>query len=423
MYVENEILINNPYSHYSCGYHDLSPFSPDAKYLVFCSINTRDFKTSVVFSKNNTYVDINLFEIDTKRITFLYKTKCYTTEQGVRINWIDNKRITINDLDKNKIPQFIIYNVESMKIERVVSNYFCHQIAGLKKELCVSFDYSQIHNDWPSYGFHHNHSKLQTENSLNIFNWQTNTLLHRFNLIDLESYKKYNCGFIVHPSISNDGKKIIFMHRIPIEDIIYSWLYYVDLNSLKLHLITEEKVTHFTWINNDQFLIYQRLFPKFIKEKRIKNYQHKNIKRSFYISKPVIANLKNRGFLKLKNFLKKFIAKISSGFVIYNTKNKRIKGKLISLNLLGIDGHPFFNRKKNKIYLDTYPNRNKFVEIYSIDLKKPLFAKKEKVLKGDWETKIGKLDAHLRVSEKGNFICIDEIFKQIRSIKIFKIDN
>ena len=423
MNFENEITIKNPNLHYSCGYHDLSPFSPDEKYLVFCSINTKYFHDEIIFSKNNVFVEIKLFEIDTKKITFLYKTKCYCSEQGVRINWLDNKRITINSLDEDKFPQFIILNVENKVIEKIIKNYFCHQIAGLQKEICMSIDYSQIHNDWPSYGFYHKYTELQTRNTLNIFDWKKNDLLHRFNLKDLESYKKYNYGFIGHPSISENGSGILFMHRIPIEDIVYSWLYYVDLNSLKIRLITEEKVTHYTWIKNNKFLIYQRLLPKFIKSKRIKKYNLEN----YGASKSKI--LKSKLYTKfkllnsLKQLLKNILGKISSGFVIYEFENEKMHKRLITLNLLGIDCHPSYSEIKKKIYLDSYPNKYKNVEIYSINLKRPFFAKKEKVLNGEWKTNVGKLDAHIRISEKGNYFCIDYVFKKIRSIKVFKLNN
>ncbi len=419
MKFDKEFIINNNKYHYSCGYHDLNPFSPDERYLVFCSINSTDFQREIIFSKDSVLVDINLFEIETKKITFLYKTKCYTSEQGVRINWIDNKRITINNLDEKKLPQFIVFNIENKNVEKVIKNYFCHQIAGLQKEICISIDYSQIHIDWPSYGFYHKHSKLQTKGSLNIFNWKENTLIHRFNLKDLESFKRYNKGFIGHPSISENGKRILFMHRIRVENIIYSWLYYVDLDSLKIKLITEEKVTHLTWINNDKFLIYQRLLPKFITSKRIQN---NNIK-LFNIAKPTVSKLNIKKQSILINILKRLFSKFSSGFVLYEIDNQNIRKNLISLNLLGTDCHPFFSSTKGKIYLDSYPNKKKDVEIYSIDLKKPLFAKKEKILKGVWETNIGKLDAHVRVSANGNYFCIDDIFNKMRSIKIFKFNN
>ncbi len=421
MKIKKEILIKNSNYHYSCGYHDLSPFSPNEKYLIFCSIKTENYKQSIVFSRNSVFVNIILFEINTKKKTFLYKTKCYTTEQGVRINWIDNKRITINSLDENNNPEFVIFNIETLKVEKIIKNYFCHQIAGLDKEYCISFDYSSIQKMWPSYGFYHKLTEFQPQNSLNIFNWKEDKLLHRFNLFDLKSYKKYKNGFIVHPSISENGKKIIFMHRIPINEILYSWLYYVDLESLKIKLITEEKVSHFAWISNDSFLVYQRLLPKFIKSRRIRKYN-----KNFTINK--ISSLKTKSSKHYKKIrfvdsFKRLLAKLSSGFVLNNVTNSKVKKKLISLNLLGIDCHPFYDSVRNKIYLDSYPNKNNHVEIYSIDLNNPTIANKEKSLKGDWKTNIGKVDAHLRVSTMGNYICSDHIFKKRRSIKIFKLND
>ena len=421
MYFEKEIIIKNSNSHYSCGYHDICPFSPNEKYLVFCSIDSKYLKKNKLFTKNNIFVDINLYELATKKITFLYKTKCYTYEQGVRINWIDNKRITINNLNQNNIPQFVIFNLQIMKIEKTIENYFCHQIAGLDKEKCVSFDYSEIQKQWPSYGFHHGHTKYQPKNSLNIFNWKTNTLLHRFKLEDLESYKNFKDGFIVHPSISENGKKIIFMHRILINDILYSWLYHADLDNLNITLITEEKVSHFTWIGNENFLIFQRLLPKYLKSKRLKNF--KSNSKSHKIFELKNKSSKNIKKFKFLNLIRNSLAKLSSGFVIYKVNGKKIKKKLISLNLLGIDCHPFFDKCKNKIYLDSYPNKNNSIGIYSVNLKKPFFAKKEMFFQGDWETNIGKVDAHLRVSGLGNYICIDDIIEKRRSIKILNIRN
>jgi hypothetical protein len=260
---------------------------------------------------------------------------------------------------------------------------------------------------------------LQTQGSLNIFNWKNNKLLHRFDLQDLESYRKYKYGFIVHPSISENGQKILFMHRIPIGKIVYSYLYYVDLNTKIIKLLTEEKVTHFTWINNDKFLIYQRLLPKFIKSKRIKR---KNLETINISKSKILKSRLKKNFIFIKP-LKDFLGKISSGFVLYEVRNKEIQKRLISLNLLGIDCHPFYSRKHKKIFLDSYPNKKKNVEIYSINLKNPLFAKKERVLKGEWKTHLGKLDAHIRVSGNGNYISIDDIFKKMRSIRIFKFHN
>ena len=159
--------------------------------------------------------------------------------------------------------------------------------------------------------------------------------------------------------------------------------------------------------------------PKFIKSKRIK----KNNLEIIGVSKSKIFKSKKEKNSILINLLKNLFTKISSGFVLYEVGNQKIKKRLISLNLLGIDCHPFYSDIHKKIYLDSYPNKNQDVEIYSIDLKKPLFAKKEKVLKGDWKTNVGKLDAHMRVSGNGNYICIDDIFKKIRSLKIFKFHS
>jgi len=117
--------------------------------------------------------------------------------------------------------------------------------------------------------------------------------------------------------------------------------------------------------------------------------------------------------------LKNIFNFINGKFSISNQEKKFI----IDEKKFGKKKYKIFQIKDGKIYLDSYPNKKKDVEIYSIDLKKPLFAKKEKILKGVWETNIGKLDAHVRVSANGNYFCIDDIFKKMRSIKIFKFNN
>ena len=104
-------------------------------------------------------------------------------------------------------------------------------------------------------------------------------------------------------------------------------------------MITEEKVSHFAWINNDSFIIYHRLLPKFIKSKRIRNYNKNQKINTISSLKPIASNFQKK--IKIFDLIKFFLAKFSSGFVIYNVNNSKVKKKLVSLNLLGIDCHPF----------------------------------------------------------------------------------
>ena len=41
MKFEKELIINNSDFHYSCGYHDLTPFSPNERFLVFAQLIPR----------------------------------------------------------------------------------------------------------------------------------------------------------------------------------------------------------------------------------------------------------------------------------------------------------------------------------------------------------------------------------------------
>ena len=60
--------IYNLDENHSCGYHDLSPFSPDEKYLAFCSIPTFDFHEKIIFSKDLVNVDIKIINLDNFQI-------------------------------------------------------------------------------------------------------------------------------------------------------------------------------------------------------------------------------------------------------------------------------------------------------------------------------------------------------------------
>jgi len=412
--------IYNSYENHSCGYHDLSPFSPNEKYMVFCSLASSNFKEKIIFSKDLVNVDINLINLNNFQIKKIFNSKCYSLEQGVRINWIDNKRISINILDDFKYPKFIILNIISGKIEKIIKNYFAHQLTGNKKEICTSLDYSTIRDYWTSYGFYHKATKFQPRNSLNVYNWVQNKLLFRIYLNQLDSYRKLKDGYIIHPTMSEDGKKLLFMHRINLKNILYSWIYLADIETDKINLITEEKVSHFTWINNDKFLLFQRIVPGIIKKRRLE-FTHGNIKNLNKKSFPI--NNINKKNIIFSRMLKLFIQRISSGFVLYTINKNKIIKKVISLNLFGIDCHPFYAHSKNKIFLDSYPDNKSKVNIFSINLNNKLFAKKEMQISGDWETHIGKVDAHIRFSPKSNYACIDSVFKKVRIVKIFKITN
>ena len=412
--------ISNPDINHSCGYHDISPFSPDEKHLVFCSVSSKEFHENKIFSKNNLEVYVNIISLDDLKIKNIFKSKCYTLEQGIRINWIDNIRITINGIDKNKLPEFTIFNIKEMKIEKVIKNYFCHQISGDNNQFCTSLDYSNIHKVWPSYGFNHEETLSQPSNTLNVYNWKKNKLVFRVNIEQLESYKKYNEGFIIHPTMSKDGENLLFMHRLCFGNILYSWLYLVNFESGLIKLITEEKVSHFTWINNDKFLLFQRLIPRILKKRRLEL----NLKLSQNSNKDSLSkNIKSKKHIILYRMFKKTFQRISSGFVLYKIKSDKINKKLVSFNLLGIDCHPFYSHSKKKIFLDSYPDKKKFVNIFSFNIDKPFLAEKEMKISGDWETHIGKVDAHIRFSSKSNFACIDGVLKKRRFIKIFKIPD
>ena len=189
-----------------------------------------------------------------------------------------------------------------------------------------------------------------------------------------------------------------------------------DIEKNEINLITEEKISHFTWISNDKFLLFQRLLPK-NKKNKVK-LLHRRRKDSE--SQPLGINTFNK--IIVLNMLKVFFKRIF-WFVLYKIKSNKIKRKIISFNLLGIDCHPFYNDKLNKLFLDSYPNDKKKINIFSINLNNKFFDKKEIQILGNWETCIGKVDAHIRLSENSNYACIDSVFKKVRVVKIFKISN
>ena len=399
------------YDH-SVGFHDIRPFNNQNKNLILLhrySLNNLGFK------KENTTIDICLWNIAKSQIEKIDTTDAWSWEQGSRLQWINQNKFIYNKRIEEKLVS-CVYDINN-KSKKIIQNSV-YSVNINKKFLNIN--YFRLWSLWRSYGYYtsnqDNSFKKKPEND-GVFicdlEDKNKELILSINsavkLCKLENLDKY--FFLCHPTFSPNGDKFVSLLRFFNDSgVLITYLICTDIESKISQVLARERVSHFEWLNNEKLVVWCRnLNSKLV-----------NLRFNHFIETTIISFAK-----KLLNFTRKeFKTKIlSTHYHVIDLKNPNEMVKLDE-KLLTEDGHPQISSDGKYLITDTYSNENGYQKLLLYDLnKKKLYTLGEFKLADYLITNGLKYDLHPRWSHDGSYINIDSSHEGSRQNYVINVEN
>ena len=358
--------------HVFFGYYDVSPFSDDNTRILAQQYSPEGSKS----------LEVGYYDLLNSSVKFikLAETNCWCWQQGCRLRWYrDNSRIIFNTMVNDNFGS-IIYNLNSKIVERKLS----FPIYDLNKDgsLGASLNFTRLEICRPGYGYGNFIEKEIVSSSpdddgLFLINIENNDSTLIVSLSTLKECKPRpsmeGCiHYINHIFFSPCSKYIFFFHLWGRESFRDSRLFRFEIDTMKLDLLIDETVSHYTWMNHNNLLL----------------------------------------------------TVLSEGNIQYKLYD--IDGKFESAlfkNILTKDGHPSFSSNENFFITDTYPDLLGYRKIsqYFIKEKKTKTLGRFFSLRGISKTE--KIDLHPRLNSHDNMICIDVADRGKREMALLKLNS
>jgi hypothetical protein len=366
-------------THIFFGYYDVNPISFDGLKILAHALKS-DNKTPLYHKK----IGLGFFKKYKNKWIFLELTSSYawSWQMGSRLRWYPNNKsnkIIFNDFSANfKKINSIIFNCNKKTIERKF-NFGLYDISKNGK-IGLSLDFLRLQKLRPGYGYFSNDNEILKNAPKNtgvfIADLEVGNKKLLFSLEYLSRFQpdlsmNNAMHYVNHLSFAPNGKAFIFIHLWESEGIRNSRLFLYSVCKPKLILLQSEgPISHYTWRNNSNLLIYV-----------------------------------------------KYPGEKTYGLILYNIKT--LTYEKIANDLINWDGHPNFNSTGNKIIYDTYPNVFRHQKLFVYDLKERLI-KVLKVFKRDiiFSGEV-RCDLHPRIDTNNNIV-VDDIYKNHRCIGLIR---
>lgn len=365
--IENNIIydkIGSKSVHTFFGYYDISPFNKYRDEIIYLQV------------KRNDYTSANIVIRDLKKncSKVIASTNAWNWQQGSRLRWMPNSKneIVFNDFFDNSFITRII-NVETMKERRINSPLYDIHSSG---ESAITVSFLRLGLMRPGYGY--TNKKYIPPNDL---------CKEGISLIDLTtgnsklivSYEDiarvlgsppddFGNRYINHLSYSPTSKKFMFLWLNKKDSHHESSLLVYDFECKEIRAIEiKDKVSHYTWINDDLLLCTA----------------YDSLGECYYVK--------------------------------YDT-NKCTSEKCW-VNDLNLDGHP--SKLTNSLFLtDTYPDKNGYQKLIIADMINDSHHSVAEIfsfysLKSEKRT-----DLHPRVFK--DYVCVDANIRGYRELILFK---
>lgn len=228
------------------GYYDISPFGTDSR-VVYHEVNK---------SKDTCSIIMNNLE-GSNRIV-LSTTKAWNWQQGSRLRWFPNEHdvVIFNDMIENKYVSRLI-DVKTGEEKQFGFPLYDISSDGLYG---LSLDFTRLGYKRPGYGYTNlpfNPNEDIRDKGIDIYDLKEQSLLKTITYNEMSSalglsaneYKHY---YINHLSFSPSGKEFLFFFlRDTGNTFKASLLIYLISEETIVPLETEEKVSHYDWLDDN----------------------------------------------------------------------------------------------------------------------------------------------------------------------------
>ncbi|MBN2709969.1 MAG: hypothetical protein JXR46_13085 [Calditrichaceae bacterium] len=246
------------------GYYNINPVNSN-KYLLF-----HRSKNAVGMPVIGDQIDICYVDLKEKvyKDYFVCKTNAWSWQQGAMLQWIksygDNSFIC-NDYRGGK------YYSKVVDIYNGVLDEFDLPIYTIdnNKHSFLTLDYDRLHFFRPGYGYFNNegqkkYEKISSTDGIWEVDMKTKAIkkiVSTERLLDFNQRKEFSESYhyVNHIEYSPSGDRFIFFHLWIYKNKRYSRLFLANRDGSGLRCIIDtDAVSHYTWINNDNILIWMK---------------------------------------------------------------------------------------------------------------------------------------------------------------------
>lgn len=368
---------------YFFGFHDVSPFSYDEKYILSNKLNIE-----LRMPNNEDALTVGYWDKNFENYIELSDTYAWNYHKGCRLQWCGEKshNCIFNNVENNKL----IANIISIDTNEIKKIDYAIDTVSPNGMFATSFSYERLNRYMPGYGYNYSDEACFEENTSNktglfLIDIKNNTRklivsLEQLSKIEYEDTMKNAHHYVTHTEFSPDGERIAFLHRWTYEDPNkrYTRLVTCKLDGSDIYVSnTTGMVSHYDWNEEYGILAYCR-----------------------------VNNI--------------------DGHYIFPTykmdKSYRVAEKLNS------DGHQSYIPNSKYFITDTYPDKYRYSKLYlcnieSKDTKLIVDVKSYKKFQSPNVYKHWACDLHPRVSPLGNYVCFDSVYPGKRALCIMPIKD
>lgn len=357
--------ISNKNFHTFFGYYDISPFNEYTNEILYLRVSKKQLKNAEVILHN----------LKTDQFKIIASSDAWNWQQGSRLRWFPNSpdEIVFNDFQNGR---YFSRKINIRNNQELIIDYPIYDIDNRGK-YAITLNFERLGIMRPGYGYTNMKYKPKdnlVEEAISILDIHQNkkieTIYYKQIAIALNiSISTFSNNYINHLSFSPEGDKFLFFW-LTIENTYHkAFLMVYDLMTKKLTpLETEEKVSHYVWLNENCILCTSynadqkcRYFKYWLNGKKeivnpdsLTNDGHPSIIADNFIITDTYPD--KNGYQKIIksdicNDRSETIAKIYSCYKIEQEKRT--------------DLHPRLNKKKDKICFDA--NLNGYRQLFIID--------------------------------------------------------
>lgn len=247
------------------GYYDKSPKNETGEYILYYSTSHSTKKKP----DPNQPINLIVFDCVNNVIVKRFLIYAYNWQQGSKAQWVEKYRIIFNnyDLDKKK------YYSELYNVKTNVSTFIDYPVYDVFNNKALSLNFNRLALLRPDYGYFNVAMSEEDVKSINddgvyLVDLERNTstlllsiekLLQTFPIrYDIE---KVTAHKVNHIMFSPGGESFIFLHRFFINGKKIDRLFLYEFGLQKISLLSDhDMVSHYSWIDSKQIIVYMRRF-------------------------------------------------------------------------------------------------------------------------------------------------------------------
>ncbi|HYC03892.1 MAG TPA: hypothetical protein VED40_11385 [Azospirillaceae bacterium] len=378
------------------GFHDICPWAPGADVLAVHRIPKGYERTPLAEDT----ADICVWDPARGTVVKVGETQAWNLQQGSRLQWLPGQARTLvwNERRGTKFVGVLLDLETNERREAACSIYALHP--GGRKALTPSF--ARLGKYYPSYGYAGGtapglHAVAPAEDGI----WGVDLEADRADLlVSIDRVAGFGGlvidppvpHFLTHPTWNPSGDRFCFIHRyFTAHGEMMSRLFVADADGQNLVLVSDDRVSHFDWHDDDTICVWARIGMKQLGSLRNKGIlQHPMVRPLVKLAKSLRPDLKRR----LNN----------AGYWSIDVQGRRPPELVIERIE---DGHQMFSGDKRWMLTDTYPDQGRVSTLMLFDLQENRIydvAKLHSPVHADHDHRC---DLHPRWNRGSDLMCVD----------------